>query len=65
MLSESFYTAASAAIEGYLEYRMFNVNEVQAILNALELKVELSKSDRADQAVLAIVLAIQLKQQIK
>lgn len=65
MLSESFYTAASAAIEGYLEYGMFNVNEVQAILNALELKVELSKSDRADQAILAIVLAIQLKQQIK
>ncbi|CAI9399202.1 hypothetical protein [Lelliottia sp. T2.26D-8] len=65
MLSESFYAAASAAIDGYLEYGIFNVKEVQDILDALDLHVELKKTDRADQAVLAIVLAIQIKQRNK
>lgn len=62
MKETEFMEAALDALTQYQEGKIFNLDKVQNIFDALEINVKLEPFDKADLAVLAIVLALQLKQ---
>ncbi|KNA29503.1 hypothetical protein ACO03_11390 [Pantoea ananatis] len=62
MLNEDFYIAAQKAIDGYVKNKLFNLADVQSILDSLQVNIKLETHDKAEQAILLVVLAIQMKQ---
>lgn len=62
MRDEKIREAALLALEDYKKNKLFQLDKVQKLFDALDIGVKLEPFDKAEQAILAIVIALHLKQ---